>query len=114
MITHDFWTTVVKVIELLSIKNKPRKGHGKSIDKWDWQLTEFETHVRMPVKGISIIYWKQQQLSSGQAGLSKIEQENESNEGGTMWCGRKVRLENCIAQMKSLNTTTGRSSSQSW
>jgi hypothetical protein len=52
----------------------------------------------MPALGTKLYNWKRNQLSYGPFGLdAKIEKENASNEGGTVWRVRKVRLENCIA-----------------
>jgi hypothetical protein len=90
-----------RIIQLLGIKHKPHKGCGKksssdSSDKWE---EHFAAHLGMPAKGSVLYHWKQRQLSSGPFGLvSKIEKENESNEGGAVWSVRKVRLDNCFAQ----------------
>jgi hypothetical protein len=47
--------------------------------------------------------WQMNQLSSRPYGLdAKIKHEIKSNEGGSMWSVRKVRLENQIAQMNSV------------
>ena len=84
-------TTDERIIQLLGIKHKSHKGRGKksssdSSDEWE---EYFAAHLEMPAKG----------LSSGPFGLvSKIEKENESNEGGAVWSVRKVRLDNCFAQ----------------
>ena len=51
----------------------------------------------MPATGAKLHNWQMNQRSRGGKGLdSKIEKENEADEGGTVWIFRKVRLENCI------------------
>ena len=74
----------------------------RSSDKWEEQFTEFNAYDGMPAVGTKSFYWQKTHLSSGPKGLnSKIEKESESNEGGTVWRDRKVRLKDCIASKKS-------------
>jgi len=79
------------------------KGFGSmsasSSDKWEEQCAEFEAHDGMPALGTKLHNWQKNQLSNRHTGLNaRIEEEIATNEGGTVWSGRKWRLESCIAQ----------------
>lgn len=54
-------------------------------------------YAGIPAVGATLLNWKMTQLSKGPLGLdAKVEKENESNEGDTMWSDMKVRHIDCI------------------
>jgi len=77
-----------------------QKNRAKMGIVWEKKFAEFVSYHGMPERGTTLYNWQSQQLSSTHvSGLNaKIREENEENEGSTIWSERRVKLSDCVEQ----------------
>jgi hypothetical protein len=87
----------VKLSDCVVQKQKNRAKMGIA---WEKKFAEFVSYDGMPERGTTLFNWQSQQLSNTHvSGLNaKIWEENEENEGSTIWSERRVKLSDCVEQ----------------